>query len=131
MAYDKAVIFTCLKSYDHSKKDIFRINSCDWGWLVNDCELETHSYLGETEYKTTLTSLESIVRYEKNKKQIKEKIQSNLKYYIKHYNETKIPAYLEMLKSAKQDFETFEKCIYNKMLIDVTFEKYWFESGLN
>ena len=75
--------------------------------------------------------LECIKRYEKNKNIIDEHKEKKLNYFKNKYQQTKFVSYFHMYQLAKSDFDLFEKCIYDKRLINVTFEKYWWESGLN
>ena len=131
MAYDKAVLFSCYKNQKSKEKNTYRINNCDWGWFVSDDELEESNYLDEIEYSKTLSPLECVKRYEKNKSSIENNKYRKLKYFKTHYNKTKSLAYFHMYQLAKSDFDLFEKCIYDKRLINVTFEKYWWERGLN
>ena len=131
MAYDKAVLFSCFKTQESREKNLYRINNCDWGWFVSDEELCKYKTLGEIEYSKTLSPLECIKRYEKNKNLIDEYKEKKLNYFKNKYQQTKFISYFHMYQLAKSDFDLFEKCIYDKRLINVTFEKYWWESGLN
>ena len=131
MAYDKAVLFSCFKTQKSKEKNIYRINHCDWGWFVSDDELTEYENLREIEYSKTLSPLECIQRYEKNKNAIDEHKEETLAYFKKHYYQTRSLPYFHMYQLAKSDFDLFERCIYDKRLIYVTFEKYWWESGLN
>jgi len=131
LAYDKAVLFSCFKTQQSKEKNIYRINHCDWGWFVSDDELTEYQNLGEIEYSKTLSPLECIQRYEKNKNTIDEHKEKTLGYFKKHYYQTRSLPYFHMYQLAKSDFNLFERCIYDKRLINVTFEKYWWESGLN
>ena len=131
MAYDKAVLFSCFKTQESKEKNFYRINNCDWGWFVSDDELYKYKTLGEIEYSRTLSPLECIKRYEKHKKVIHEHKEKKLNYFKNKYQQTKFISYFHMYQLAKSDFDLFEKCIYDKRLINVTFEKYWWESGLN
>ena len=40
MAYDKAVIFCYQNKLKDDQTTNYRIDSCEWGWLVNDDEAE-------------------------------------------------------------------------------------------
>jgi len=131
LAYDKAVLFSCFKTQESREKKLYRINNCDWGWFVSDEELCKYKTLGEIEYSRTLSPLECIKRYEKNKNVIDEYKEKKLNYFKNKYQQTKFISYFHMYQLAKSDFDLFEKCIYDKRLINVTFEKYWWESGLN
>ena len=131
MAYDKAVLFSCFKTQESKEKNFYRINNCDWGWFVSDEELCEYKTLGEIEYSKTLSPLECITRYEKNKNVIDKHKEKKLNYFKNKYQQTKFISYFHMYQLAKSDFDLFEKCIYDKRLINVTFEKYWWESGLN
>ncbi|WP_440694472.1 hypothetical protein [Candidatus Pelagibacter sp. HIMB109] len=131
MAYDKAVLFSCFKTQKSKEKNIYRINNCDWGWFVSEDELEEYKNLGELEYSKTLSPLECIKRYEINKNSIDEYKEKRLSYFKNNYIQTKSLPYFHMYQLAKSDFNLFERCIYDKRLINVTFEKYWWESGLN
>jgi hypothetical protein len=131
LAYDKAVLFSCFKTQESREKNLYRINNCDWGWFVSDEELCKYKTLGEIEYSKTLSPLECITRYEKNKNIIDEYKEKKLNYFKGKYQQTKFISYFHMYQLAKSDFDLFEKCIYDKRLINVTFEKYWWESGLN
>lgn len=131
MAYDKAVLFSCFKTQESKEKNFYRINNCDWGWFVSDKELCKYKTLGEIEYSKTLSPLECIKRYEKNKNLIDKHKEKKLNYFKNKYQQTKFVSYFHMYQLAKSDFDLFEKCIYDKRLINVTFEKYWWESGLN
>lgn len=131
MAYDKAVLFSCFKTQQSKEKNIYRINHCDWGWFVSDDELKEYKNLGELEYSKTLSPLECIKRYEINKNSIDEYKEKTLNYFKNNYQQTKSLPYFHMYQLAKSDFDLFERCIYDKRLINVTFEKYWWESGLN
>ena len=81
MAYDKAVLFSCFKTQQSKEKNIYRINHCDWGWFVSDDELTEYENLGEIEYSKTLSPLECIERYEKNKNAIDEHKEETLAYF--------------------------------------------------
>ena len=131
MAYDKAVLFSCFKTQESREKNLYRINNCDWGWFVSDEELCEYKTLGEIEYSKTLSPLECIKRYEKNKNVIDEYKEKKLNYFKDKYQQTKFVSYFHMYQLAKSDFDLFEKFIYDKRLINVTFEKYCWESGLN
>jgi len=131
LAYDKAVLFSCFKTQQSKEKNIYRINHCDWGWFVSEDELEEYNYLGEIEYSKTLSPIETIKRYEINKNSIDEYKEKRLSYFKNNYIQTKSLPYFHMYQLAKSDFDLFERCIYDKRLINATFEKYWWESGLN
>ncbi len=131
MAYDVAVMFTCLKSIKDSTKITYRFNNCDWGWLISDKELTSKKDNGEIEYEKTLSPLEIIKRYESKKIKVN-KSQKNklltLKNIYKQYKELSI---LSMYLKQREEINFFNQLIYDKRLINVTFEKFWWESGLN
>ena len=132
MAYDKAVQFKCLKKLNNFKDTItYRFNNCDWGWLVEDNELEKFIDLGETEYKKELSPLDTIIRFEKNYHSFENEKINKYKIYKNLYEKYKEKQTIHTYKKFIQEAEKFENLIYDKRVINITFHKYWWESGLN
>ena len=132
MAYDKAVIFKCLKKLNNHKEIInYRFSSCPWGWLVKETELEKFIELGETEYKKELSPLETIIRFENNYRDFIEEKLNQGQTYKNLYDQYKEKQTLLIYKKLVNEFNQYENLIYDKRVINVTFHKYWWESGLN
>ena len=131
MAYDKAVIFNYKNNLKDEKTLSYRVNSCEWGWLVKDSELLERIYNGELEYFSILDSLEAIRRYEQKKEAIEKIRIAQLNYYKENYQKYKEAFYLACYEMTKRDFDSYEKLIYDKRLVKITFEKFFWESGLN
>ena len=131
MAYDKAVIFNYKKNLKDEKTLSYRINSCEWGWLVKDSELVKHVYLGEVEYYSILEPVEAIYRYETKKEEIEKKRISKLNYYKENYQKNKEPFYLSCYELTKNEFDNYQKFIHDRRLVSIKFDKYFWESGLN
>lgn len=132
MAYDKAVQFKCLKKFnDHNDTVTFRFNNCDWGWLVEDKELEEFKDLGETEYKKELSPLETMIRFERNYHLFENKKIDKYKTYKNLYEQYKEKQTIQIYKNFIQEAEQFENLVYDKRVINITFHKYWWESGMN
>lgn len=131
MAYDVAVMFTCQKSIKDKAKITYRFNNCEWGWLISDEELTSKKNNGEIEYEKILSPLETTKRYESNKIKVN-KAQKNklltLKNIYKQYKELSV---LNMYLKQREEINFFNQLIYDKRLVNVTFEKFWWESGLN
>lgn len=132
MAYDKAVLFKCYKRLNNYKDTVtYKFNNCDWGWFVEDHELEEFIDLGELEYKKELSPLETLMRFENNYTSFlnQKKINlENIKNLFHKYNEEHFKI---SFKNLYRDFSSFENLIYDKRVIKVIFHKYWWESGLN
>ena len=132
MAYDKAVIFNCLKKLNNHKETIkYRFNNCDWGWLVEENELEKFIDLGETEYKKELSPVEVLIRFENNYHLFEEEKKNKYQTYKNLYEKYNEKQTIEIYKNFVQDYEQFEGLIYDKRVINITFHKYWWESGMN
>ena len=132
MAYDKAVHFKCLKKLSNFEDTvIYRFNSCEWGWLVEDKELEKYIELGETEYKKELSPLDTLIRFEKNYQIFETEKLNKYKTYKSLYEQYKEKQTVQIYKKFMQEAEKFENLIYDKRVVSVTFYKYWWESGLN
>ena len=132
MAYDKAVHFKCLKKLSNFEDTvIYRFNSCEWGWLVEDKELEKYIELGETEYKKELSPLDTLIRFEKNYQIFETEKLNKYKTYKSLYEQYKEKQTVQIYKNFMQEAEKFENLIYDKRVVSVTFYKYWWESGLN
>ena len=132
MAYDKAVIFNCLKKLNNHKENVkYRFNNCDWGWLVEDSELEEFVDLGETEYKKELSPVEVLIRFENNYHLFEEEKKNKYQTYKNLYDKYKEKQTIQIYKKFIQDYEQFESLIYDKRVINITFHKYWWESGMN
>jgi hypothetical protein len=131
LAYDKAVIFCYQNKLKDDQTTNYRIDSCEWGWLANDDELSNHIIGGETQYCSVLQPLEAIERYEKKKDQIDKIKISKLKYYKEHGEKTQKLFDLYFYYKVKQDFDNYQSHMYDRRLVNVTFEKYFWESGLN
>ena len=132
MAYDKAVHFRCLKKLNNFKDTvIYRFNSCDWGWLVEDKELEKYIELGETEFKKELSPLDTLIRFETNYHIFETEKLNKYKTYKSLYEQYKEKQTVQIYKKFMQEAEKFENLIYDKRVVSVTFYKYWWESGLN
>lgn len=132
MAYDKAVLFR-LKTTINNKEECktYKIDCCDWGWLVEDSELISFIDFGETEYKAILSPLEAIRRYENQKDKILKRRISDLKYFKEQYDKEKSEFYLNLYTDTKDKFNYYEKFMYDRRLQKITFHKYFWESGLN
>ena len=124
MAYDKAVTFCCKNNLDDEQTTNYRIDSCEWGWLVEDSELVKKVIGGETDYHAILTPLEAIKRYEKQKDKIEEIKIYQLKLFQEHSS-------LSFYSKKKHDFDRYQSCMYDRRLINITFEKFFWESGMN
>ena len=101
MAYDKAVLFKCVKKLDNHEDTVtYKFNNCDWGWLVEDNELSEFIELGELEFKKELSPLEASLRFEKNYNSYlvkkKSKLQE-LKNIYENYKEEQILRTKELL----------------------------------
>ena len=132
MAYDKAVIFNCLKKLNNHKETIkYRFNNCDWGWLVEENELEKFIDLGETEYKKELSPVEILIRFENNYHLFEEEKKNKYQTYKNLYEKYNEKQTIEIYKNFVQDYEQFEGLIYDKRVINITFHKYWWERGMN
>ena len=132
MAYNKAVIFNCLKKLNNHKETVkYRFNNCDWGWLVEDSELEEFIDLGETEYKKELSPVEALIRFENNYLLFEEEKKNKYQTYKNLYEKYKEKQTIEIYKNFVQDYEQFQSLIYDKRVINITFHKYWWESGMN
>ena len=132
MAYDKAVEFKCLKKLNNHKDTItYRFSSCPWGWLVEDSELEKFIDLGETEYQKKLSPLETIIRFENYYKIFMQEKLNKRKTYKDLYDQYKEKQTLVIYRNLINDYNQYENLIYDKRVINVTFHKYWWESGLN
>jgi len=132
LAYDKAVLFKCLKKLNnHNETITYRFTSCPWGWLVKDSELEEFIDLGETEYKKELSPLETIIRFENNYKVFMQEKLYKRQTYKDLYDQYKEKQTLLIYKKLVNEFNQYENLIYDKRVINVTFHKYWWESGLN
>ena len=132
MAYDKAVLFKCLKKLNNHKETItYRFTSCPWGWLVKDSELEEFIDLGETEYKKELSPLETIIRFENNYEIFMKEKLNQRQTYKDLYDQYKDKQTLLIYKNLANEYNNYENLIYDKRVINVTFHKYWWESGLN
>ena len=132
MAYDKAVLFKCLKKLDNCKDTVtYRFTSCPWGWLAKDSELEKFIDLGETEYKTKLSPFKTIARFEKNYQLFIDKKLKQFQTYKNLYDQYKEKQTLVVYRNLVNDYNQYENLIYDKRVINVTFHKYWWESGLN
>ncbi len=131
MAYDKAVIFNYKKNLKDEKTLSYRINNCEWGWLVKDSELLEYVNLGELEYYSILESAEAIHRYEAKKEEIEKVRISKLNYYKENYQKNKEPFYLSCYELTKNEFDYYQRFIYDRRLVSIKFDKYFWESGLN
>ena len=107
------------------------MNNCAWGWLVKDSELLEHINLGEIEYYSILEPLEAIHRYETKKEEIEKIRISKLNYYKKNYLNNKEPFYLSSYQMTKKEFDQYQTFIYDRRLVSIKFDKYYWESGLN
>ena len=132
MAYDKAVQFKCVKKLDNYEDTLtFKFTNCGWGWLVDDKELSEFIELGELEFKKELSPFETLLRFEKNYNQYLAEKKSKLQELKNIYDRYKEKQILRTYKNLYQDFESYENLIYDKRVVNVTFHKYWWESGLN
>jgi len=132
LAYDKAVLFKCLKKLNNCKDTVtYRFMSCPWGWLAKDNELEKFIDLGETEYKTKLSPFETIARFEKNYQLFIEEKLKQFQTYKNLHDQYKEKQTLVIYRNLINDYNQYENLIYDKRVINVTFHKYWWESGLN
>ena len=131
MAYDKAVIFCCKNNLEDEKTTNYRIDSCEWGWLAKDSELVEQVIGGEADYHAILTPLEAIKRYEKQKDEIEEIKIYQLKLYQERYEKSKNLFDFSFYSKKKHDFDHYQSCMYDRRLINITFEKFFWESGMN
>ena len=131
LAYDKAVIFNYKNNLKDEKTLSYRVNSCEWGWLVKDSELLEHINWGEIEYYSILEPVEAIRRYETKKEEIEKVRISKLNYYKENYLKNKEPFYLSCYQMTKNDFDYYQRLIYDRRLVSIKFDKYFWESGLN
>ena len=132
MAFDKAVIFNCKKNINKSNEIVsYRFDNCDWGWLINSRELISRKYLGEIDFIKTLSPLETIKRYEIQKEKILELQNTTLKSLRNIYRQYKELKILNLFLNTKKDFQLFGRLIYDTRVINVCFNKHWWESGLN
>ena len=131
MAYDKAVTFCCKNNLEDEKTTNYRIDSCEWGWLAKDSELVEQVIGGEADYHAILTPLEAIKRYEKQKDEIEEIKIYQLKLYQERYEKSKNLFDFSFCSKKKHDFDRYQSCMYDRRLINITFEKFFWESGMN
>ena len=131
MAYDKAVTFCCKNNLEDEKTTNYRIDSCEWGWLAKDSELVEQVIGGEADYHAILTPLEAIKRYEKQKDEIEEIKIYQLKLYKERYEKSKNLFDFSFYSKTKHDFDRYQSCMYDRRLINITFEKFFWESGMN
>ena len=131
MAYDKAVTFCCKNNLEDEKTTNYRIDSCEWGWLAKDSELVEQVIGGEADYHAILTPLEAIKRYEKQKDEIEEIKIYQLKLYQERYEKSKNLFDFSFYSKKKHDFDRYQSCMYDRRLINITFEIFFWESGMN
>ena len=130
MAYGQLVVFELKKSFDDDEIEKVDFDNCLFGWFIKEDELVKTTIDGEIEFQAVLSADEMIKRFEANKLQFEKDKTANDRY-AKWYLETTPEPDIEFLKRRKQDYLIFERLIYDRRLIRVTFHKYWWESGLN
>ena len=131
MAYDKAVTFCYKNNLEDKQTTNYRIDSCEWGWLVEDSELVKKVIGGEIDYHAILTPLEAIKRYEKQKDKIEEIKISQLKLFQECYEKSKKLFDFSFYNKKKHDFDRYQSYMYDRRLVNITFEKFFWESGMN
>ena len=130
MAYGKLIIFELKKSFDDDTIEKVDFDNCEWGWFIKENELTETMINDEKEFQAMLSPEEMIKRFEANKLQFEKDKAANDRY-AKYYIETTEKPDMEFLKRRKSDHIVFERLVYDRRVVRITFHKYWWESGLN